>query len=205
MAARKADGANLDFEPMAATRRRPGTSRSSPGSATAMKARFPTATLVNATSAGAGKDLIVGLVPLVDRQMVMTYGYRDRDRDRRPARSRRSTTPRATSKSTSRGSCSGRRPSTVLLGVPYYGYDWPVTANVPNATVQSNKTNYGAVDERHVRERARLPRGPPRGRPALRRRSRAAATTPTGTRTKKTWRQVYFEDERASPPSTTTP
>ena len=33
----------------------------------------------------------------------------------------------------------------VLLGVPYYGYNWPVTSKVPNATVQSNKTNYGAV------------------------------------------------------------
>ena len=86
---------------------------------------------------------------------------------------------------------------SVLLGVPYYGYNWPVTSEVPNATVQSNKTNYGAGQERHLRERARLPRGPPEDRAALRRRSRAAPTTPTGRRRYKTYRQVYFDDEHS--------
>ena len=42
----------------------------------AMQARFPGSTLVNSTSAGAGAALVAGLVPLVDKQMVMTYGYR---------------------------------------------------------------------------------------------------------------------------------
>ncbi len=76
MEARQADGANLDFEPMFnedAASYLAFVARFR----TAMKARFPTAQLVNATSAGAGKELILGLVPLVDRQMIMTYGYRN--------------------------------------------------------------------------------------------------------------------------------
>ena len=34
---------------------------------------------------------------------------------------------------------------TLIMGVPWYGYDWPVTSTVPNATVRSDKTKYGAV------------------------------------------------------------
>ena len=76
MAARQADGANLDFEPMFAEDT-PSYLAFVARFRTAMQARIPGAHLVNATSAGAGKDLILGLVPLVDRQMIMTYGYRN--------------------------------------------------------------------------------------------------------------------------------
>src|SRR4029078_9195961 len=33
----------------------------------------------------------------------------------------------------------------LIMGVPYYGYDWPETSTVPNATVRSHKSKYGAV------------------------------------------------------------
>lgn len=74
MTARKADGANLDFEPMLSAQT-PAYLAFFSRFRAAMKARFPSATLVNATSAGAGKDLILGLVPLVDRHLTMTYNY----------------------------------------------------------------------------------------------------------------------------------
>ena len=75
MARRSADGANFDFEPMPASM----TPRYLAFLArfnTAMDARFPDATLVNASSAGAPSALITGLVPIVDQQFVMTYNYR---------------------------------------------------------------------------------------------------------------------------------
>ena len=109
-----------------------------------MKARFPTATLVNATSAGAGKDLIVGLVPLVDRQFIMTYGYRTGTATVAGAIAPLDNDARTVRQHITR-ILQWAPAKTVILGVPYYGYDWPVTSNVPNATVQTNKTLYGPV------------------------------------------------------------
>ncbi len=67
-----------------------------------MKARFPTATLVNATSAGATEALVKGVAPHVDKQMVMTYNYRWTG-STVTGGSRRWSTRRATSRTTSGG------------------------------------------------------------------------------------------------------
>ena len=75
MARRAADGANFDFEPMPAAQT-PQFLAFLAKFRAAMVARFPGATLVNATSAGAPPSLITGLVPIVDQMMVMTYNYR---------------------------------------------------------------------------------------------------------------------------------
>ncbi len=77
MAARKADGAGLDFEPVGAlAARAPQFVAFVAKFRAAMKKRFPDAQLVNATSAGATEALVKGIEPYVDRQMIMTYNYR---------------------------------------------------------------------------------------------------------------------------------
>jgi len=194
MAARQADGANLDFEPMFnedAASYLAFVARLR----TAMKARFPTAHLVNDTSAGAGMELIQGLVPLVDRQMIMTYGYRNSSSTVTGAVAPLDNTAR-TVRAHIQHILYFAPANTILMGEPYYGYDWPVTANVPNATVQSNKTTFGpAYSVTYAAARDFLATHPEVAR-------QYDALQGSGYFTywdvaKKTWRQVYFEDERS--------
>ena len=132
------------------------TCRSSRGSATAMKARFPSATLVNATSAGAGEALIRGLVPLVDQQMIMTYGYRTGDRDDRRARSPRSTTPTRNVKHPHHadppvGAGEVDPPRRAVLRLRLAGR----RRNVPNADRPVEQDDLRRGQERHATPRAR--------------------------------------------------
>ena len=196
MAARKADGASIDFEPSRAVNERAAAFVAFVGRfRTAMLARFPDATLVNATSAGASQEVIEGLVPVVDRQMLMAYNYR-------------------WSGSTVTGSIAPLDNATrnvklhiqrmlrwapagsILLGVPYYGYDWPVTSTVPNATVQTDKAKYGPVKSVTYRGVRRFLADHPR---VVR---RYDALEGSGYYTywdgkHGTYRQVYFEEERS--------
>lgn len=194
MAQRQADGANLDFEPMFnedAASYLAFVSRFR----TAMRARFPKSQLVNATSAGAGKDLILGLVPLVDRQMIMTYGYRNSASKVTGAIAPLDNTTRTVRAHIERV-LQWAPAYTVLLGEPYYGYDWPVTANVPHATVQANKTTYGPVKAvTYASSRDFLA-----AHPEVTRQYDALEGSGFYTywdATKSTWRQVYFEDEQS--------
>ena len=194
MDARKADGANLDFEPMVATDT-PAYLSFVSRFRTAMKARFPTATLVNATSAGAGKDLILGLVPLVDRQFIMTYGYRTGTATVAGAVAPLDNDTRTVRQHITR-ILQWAPAKSVILGVPYYGYDWPVTSNVPNATVQTNKALYGAV----VTMTYKSARDFLAAHPEVIRQYDAAEGSGFYTYwepVKQTWRQVYFEDEHS--------
>jgi spore germination protein YaaH len=194
MAARQADGANLDFEPML-NDDAPAYLVFVARFRAAMKARFPSATLVNATSAGAGTTLVSGLVPLVDRQMIMTYGYRWSGSTVTGAIAPLDNTARTVKVHIARILRSAPA-ATLILGVPYFGYDWPVTANVPNATVQSNKTTYGAVKSvTYASARGFLAAHPEVA-------WRYDALEGSGYYTywdpvKLTWRQVYFEEARS--------
>lgn len=194
MAARKADGANLDFEPMLSAQT-PAYLAFVSRFRAAMMARFPSATLVNATSAGAGKELILGLVPLVDRQMIMTYNYRWSGSTVTGAVAPLDNTTRTVKLHIAR-ILQWAPADRVLLGVPYYGYDWPVTTNVPNATVQSDKTTYGAVTSvTYASARNFLAAHPEVA-------WQYDALEGSGFYTywdpvKLTWRQVYFEEARS--------
>ena len=194
MAARQADGANLDFEPMFAEDT-PSYLAFVARFRTALQARIPGAHLVNATSAGAGKDLILGLVPLVDRQMIMTYGYRNPASTVTGAIAPLDNTTR-TVKAHIERILQWAPANTVLMGEPYYGYDWPVTANVPNATVQASKATYGAVKSvTYASARDFLA-----AHPEVIRQYDAVEGSGFYTywdATRSTWRQVYFEDERS--------
>ena len=115
-----------------------------------------------------------------------------------PARSRRSTTRRATSRSTSNRFMAYAPKESLILGVPYYGYDWPVTSTVPNATVRADKTKYGAGQVGDVCLGARPSSPPIPTSSATTTRSRAAASTTYWDTSHLTYRQVYFEDERSA-------
>lgn len=196
MAERQADGAGLDFEPVPALN--PLGKYYVPFVAkfrAAMKARFPDSQLVNATSAGASERIIKELVPYVDFQMIMTYNYRY-------------------SGSTITGAVAPLDHATrnvkihiarvlqwapadhVLLGVPYYGYDWPITRKVPNAPVQKDKKKFGAVKSvTYASARDFLA-----AHPKVKRMYDALDGSGYYTywdSVKKTYRQAYFDDERS--------
>ncbi len=192
MADRKADGANLDFEPMSAAMT-PAYLSFVAKLRAAMQARFPGSTLVNSTSAGAGAALVAGLVPLVDKQMVMTYGYRTATATVAGATAPLAHAARNVDIHITRILQSAPADS-ILLGVPYYGFDWPVTSAVPNATVQTNKTTFGpAKSITYAAARAYLAAHPT----IVRHHDTVEGSAYYIYRdaVKKTYREVYFDDE----------
>ena len=196
MAERKADGAGLDFEGVPALN--PLGKYYIPFVAkfrAAMKERFPDSTLVNATSAGASERIIKGLVPLVDYQMVMTYNYRYSGSSIAGAVAPLDHASRNVKIHMDR-ILQWAPAAKVLLGVPYYGYNWPVTSKVANATVQTNKKKFGAVKSvTYATAREFLA-----AHPTVKRRYDALEGSAYYTywSTKyKTYRQVYFDDERS--------
>lgn len=195
MARRSADGANFDFEPMPATMT-PRYLAFLARFRAAMDARFPDATLVNASSAGAPAALISGLVPIVDQQFVMTYNYRWSGSTVAGAIAPLDHASRNVKLHMKRFMAYAPR-ETLILGVPYYGYDWPVTSTQPNATVQADKARYGSVKSvTYASARTFLAAHPEVTR---------YYDEPEGSSfytywesQKATWRQVYFEDERSA-------
>ena len=192
MTRRSADGANLDFEPLVASQA-PGFLAFVGRFRTAMKARFPSATLVVATSAGAGAELVTGLVPLVDQMFVMTYGYNTTTATVAGAMAPLDNAVRTVKIHIARYLT--RAPAAkIILGIGYYGYDWPVTSNKPNATVQSKPSSFGGVRSvTYGSARDWLAAHPTIARHEDTRQGSGYFTYYDST--KKTWRQVYFEDE----------
>ena len=143
MVRRSADGANLDFEPLPASQA-PGFLAFVARFGAAMRARIPGSQLVVATSAGAGEALVTGLVPLVDQMFVMTYNYRWSGSTVAGAMAPLDNTTRTVKIHISRFLT--RAPaSKIIMGIGYYGYDWPVTSPVPNAKVQPSVSAHGGV------------------------------------------------------------
>lgn len=195
MARRSADGANFDFEPMPAAQTPQylaflGRFRA------AMNARFPGATLVNATSAGAPSSLITGLVPIVDQMFVMTYNYRWTGSTVTGAIAPLDHASRNVKIHMNRFMAYAPK-AKLILGVPYYGYDWPVTSTIPNATVRSDKTRYGAVTSvTYASARSFLASHPEVSRQydAL----EGSGFYSYWDAVHGTYRQVYFEDEQSA-------
>jgi len=143
MARRSADGANFDFEPMPQSLS-PDFAAFLAKFKTAMRKKFPTATLVVATSAGAPYTLIDGIEPIVDQMLVMTYNYRWSGSTVTGAIAPLDNTTRTVKLHIARY-LRHVPASKLILGVPYYGYDWPVTSDTPNAPVQANRATFGGV------------------------------------------------------------
>ena len=143
MERRSADGANFDFEPMPQSLSL-DYARFLAKFKAAMHKQFPKATLVAATSAGAPYTLIHALEPIVDQMLVMTYNYRWSGSTVTGAIAPLDNTTRTVKLHIARY-LKQVPPSKLILGVPYYGYDWPVTSAVPNAAVQKSPTKWGGV------------------------------------------------------------
>ena len=87
--------------------------------------------------------------------------------------------------------------SKLILGVPYYGYDWPVTSDVPNAAVHKPVSTYGGVwSVTYSSARKFLD-----AHPAVLRQedpSEGSAFFTYWDDEFQTFRQVYFEDEHSA-------
>ena len=192
MARRSADGANIDFEPM------PATLSVDFGNfvgkfKTAMNKHFPGSKLVVATSAGAPFTLITALAPVVDQMLVMTYNYRWSGSTVTGAIAPLGNTTRTVKLHIARY-LTRVPPSKLILGVPYYGYDWPVTSDVPNATVQTSPSKWGGVwSVTYASAMNWLAAHPDVVRQEDTREGSGFFTYWDAT--EKTFRQVYFEDE----------
>ena len=142
MKSRGADGVNLDLEPLPdkyATRASQFVARFR----AALKSQMPGATLVIAMPSGAGGNLIEALAPLVDQLFIMAYDYRTTGSASAgpvapldgPARNVQGDLARFLRHAA---------PGKLLLGMPAYGYDWPVTSRSKKAVVRDDTGKYGS-------------------------------------------------------------
>jgi len=196
MEARKADGAGLDFEPVGALN--PLGKYYVPfvqKFRAAMKARFPDSTLVNALSAGGSERIIQGLVGVVDHEMVMTYNYRWKGSTVTGAVAPLDHATRNIQIHIDR-ILQWAPAKSLLLGVPYYGYNWPVTSNVPNATVKTPRGDYGGVLSVTYASARDWLKAHPKTKRKYDALEGSAFYTYWSTKYK-VYRQVYFDDERS--------
>lgn len=190
--ARKADGANLDFEPLPESLGKSFNAFVAKFRA-ALRKKLPRSTLVVALEANPAAATVKGLLPHVDQIFMMAYDYRTTSSDQ------------AGSVAPIDGGFSVRShverflkyapPGKVILGVPYYGYDWPVTKKAPNAEVQRNR-KFGRP---HAVTYATIV-GYLKANPKVVIERDPVAKTPYFTYrddTRKTFRQVWFEDARS--------
>ncbi len=196
MDTRKADGAGLDFESVIglnplATKYVAFVKRFRD----AMKARFPDATLVNALSAGANATTVKGLVGVVDHEMVMTYNYRWSGSTITGAIAPLDHATRNVKIHIARF-LQWAPAKSLLLGVPYYGYNWPVKTNTPNAAVRTPKATYGGVVSITYAAARDWLKAHPKTKRKYDALEGSAFYTYWSTKYK-TYRQVYFEEERS--------
>lgn len=196
MAARKADGASLDFESVVGLNPLGNDYvRFVKRFQAAMKARFPDATLVNALSVGSNQTIISGLVGVVDREMVMAYNYRWSGSMVTGAIAPLDHAQRNIKIHMAR-IMQWAPADSLLLGIGYYGYEWPVTSAVPNAAVRTPKATYGGVASvTYAKARDFLAAHPKtvRNYDAV----EGSAFYTYWSSKWKSYRQVYFEDEHS--------
>ena len=196
MAERKADGAGLDFEPVGALNPLgkyyvPFVQRFRD----AMKQRFPDATLVNALSAGGSERIIKGLVGVVDHEMVMTYNYRWSGSTITGAIAPLDHAARNVKIHIAR-ILQWAPAKSVLLGVPYYGYNWPVKSKAANASVRTPRKTYGGVVSVTYASARDWLKAHPKTKRMYDAIEGSAYYTYWSTKYK-AYRQVYFEEEKS--------
>lgn len=143
MARRAADGANLDIEPLP-TALAPQLAEFVGRFGRRMHRRFPGSQLVVATPAIVSDRLLERLEPVVDRFFVMTYDYHWRGSRRPGAVAPLRSGPHNVEK-TIRNYLRLVPRQKLILGVPYYGYSWPVVRAGESWRVRSNTARWGGV------------------------------------------------------------
>ena len=143
MARRGADGANLDVEPIPSSLASKFTAFVGRFSR-AMHRRFPGSQLTVATPAIVSDRLLKGLEPVVDRFFLMTYDYHWLG-SRRPG----PVAPLANGPHNVRKTVLNYlrlvRRGKLILGVPFYGYSWPVVRTGGTWRVRPNAARWGGV------------------------------------------------------------
>ncbi len=143
MARRGADGANLDVEPIPSSLASKFTAFVGRFSR-AMHRRFPGSQLTVATPAIVSDRLLKGLEPVVDRFFVMTYDYHWQGSRRPGAVAPLWTGPHNVAK-TIRNYLRLVPRHKLILGVPFYGYSWPVVKVGGSWRVRPNTARWGGV------------------------------------------------------------
>ncbi len=143
MGRRAADGANLDVEPVPASLAAEFTAFVGRFSRQ-MHRRFPGSQLAVATPAIVSDRLLKGLEPVVDRFFVMTYDYHWQGSRLPGAVAPLSDGPHNVGK-TIRNYLRLVPRRKLILGVPFYGYSWPVVQAGGTWRVRSNPARWGGV------------------------------------------------------------
>jgi spore germination protein YaaH len=143
MSRRGADGANLDVEPVPASMASKFAAFVGRFSRQ-MHRRFPGSQLTVATPAIVSDRLLKGLEPVVDRFFVMTYDYHWTGSRRPGAVSPLGDGPHNVAK-TIRNYLRLVPRRKLIVGVPFYGYSWPVVKVAGSWRVRSNTARWGGV------------------------------------------------------------
>jgi spore germination protein YaaH len=143
MARRRADGANLDVEPVPASLAAKFAAFVGRFSHR-MHRRFPGSQLAVATPAIVSDRLLRGLEPVVDRFFVMAYDYHWPGSRLPGAVAPLSDGPHNVAK-TIRNYLRLVPRQKLILGVPYYGYSWPVVRAGGSWRVRRDPARWGGV------------------------------------------------------------
>ena len=143
IALRKADGANIDVEPVPDSLAKEFTSFVA-RFRTALRKRFPDATLVVALGAGASGSTIAKIAPLVDQIFLMGYDYRTTGSGSAGAVAPLDA-PWLSVRADVARYLRHAPPGKVILGMPAYGYDWPVQSQSRNAVVRTDHKRVGVA------------------------------------------------------------
>ncbi len=143
MGRRGADGANLDVEPVPASVA-PQFAAFVGRFSRQMHRRFPGSELAVATPGIVPDRLLKGLEPVVDRFFVMAYDYHWSGSRRPGAVAPLSDGPHNVEKTISNYLRLVPR-AKVILGVPFYGYSWPVVRAGSSWRVRPDPARWGGV------------------------------------------------------------
>ncbi len=141
MEGRDADGAVLDFEPLP-DRLSASFALFAGAFAEAIHARDPGAHLTVALHQNASDAQVTTIAPMVDRVFVMAYDYHWRGSATAGAVAPLAG-PGGDVTSTLARFVEAAGPAKTILGVPYFGYDWPVAFQGPGADVSTPIGDYG--------------------------------------------------------------
>jgi hypothetical protein len=141
MESRKADGAVLDFEPLP-DRLSASFALFAADFAAAIRAADPDAHLTVALHQNASDAQVATIAPVVDRLFVMAYDYHWRGSAVAGAVAPLSG-PGGDVTATVARFVEAAGPAKTILGVPYFGYDWPVAFQGPGADVSMPLADFG--------------------------------------------------------------
>jgi spore germination protein YaaH len=189
MVRRRADGANLDVEPVPDALA-PSFAEFVARFSAAVHRRVPGGQVVVALGASEPDAAIGAIGRAADRIFIMGYDYHWQGSTTPGPVAPLRTGPQTVADTVSRYALQVPV-RKLILGVPAYGYSWPVVASAPGSPVQANLARYGGVRSVTLESALAFLAAHPRI---------VRHVTPDGSwfrywdAAAKTWREVHFED-----------